>query len=103
MGKAGKKNTPKNILQDKLGKAAESPTPEQEAEPVEIGHEYGHEYTFEQLRPTRRVILENSRGPPDQTHRRIDARHECNAAVESTHCTRPQIIRQGMGWKRLQT
>jgi hypothetical protein len=49
VGKAGKKNTPKNILQDKLGKAAESPTPEQEAEPVEIGHEYGHEYTFEQL------------------------------------------------------
>ena len=45
MGKAGKKNTPKNILRAKLGKAAESPTPEQEAEPVEIGHEY----TFEQL------------------------------------------------------
>src|SRR5262245_8251350 len=42
------KNTPKNMLQAKLGKATESPTPEQEAEPVEIGHEYGHEYTFEQ-------------------------------------------------------
>jgi hypothetical protein len=45
VGKAGKKNTPKNILRAKLGKAAESPTPEQEAEPVEIAHEY----TFEQL------------------------------------------------------
>jgi hypothetical protein len=44
VGKAGKKNTPKNILRAKP-KAAESPTPEQEAEPVEIGHEY----TLEQL------------------------------------------------------
>ena len=35
MGKAGKKNTPKSILQAKLGKATKSPTPEQEAEPVE--------------------------------------------------------------------
>ena len=49
MGKAGKKNTPKSILQAKLGKATELPTPEQEAEPVEVSHEYGHEYTFEQL------------------------------------------------------